>query len=165
MSWEAFFFNLRRRLVIFHGRFSCVCLTRVTHRTQTHKYRNTQDGKCAHEPSAHTHLHPPALWQLICSSGVLAVGVWACWVGLLILTAWPCLASCQCWASSHWLLWPPINQGQLPRWCTAASPPVTALPCRVQGGREEGREATSLLSFQLLLWLPSSLFGKHCALT
>lgn len=134
--------------------FLCVCvwLKWLIERKHTNA-GNTQNRKyaCTHEHAlAHvcTLLHGDS-WSRVMASRPWGFGL--VWVGLLILTAWPCLASCQCWASSRWLLWPPINQGQLPRWCTAASPPVAALPCRVQGGREKGREATALLSFQLLL--------------
>lgn len=163
MSWEAFFFNLRRLLVIFCDRFSSACVwlkwfseckhtnTQKQWATRAHTHTQMRRGACGLSCMATAdllELHP----------GCEGFGLG--WVGLLILTAWPCLASCQHWACSCWLLWPPINQGQLPRRCTATSPPVAAPSCRAQGWREKDREATSLLLFHSLQQLTSSLFWQ-----
>lgn len=160
MSWKAFFFNLRRQLVIFCDRFVCmcvciyvcVCLTGVTHWMQTHKCMSTRNRTYAWTC---THTQAPCCPGDTWSRAVVSCpwGFGSVWVGLLILTVWPYLASCQCRASSRWLLWPPINQGQLLRWCTVASLPAVALPCRVQGGEGKGKETTSLLWSRLPLCL------------
>lgn len=118
-----FFYNLRRLLVIFvAGCLVCACAWLEWSTEGKHTNAWPRNRMCA-RGRARAHVHPPAwIW-----------GFGLGGVGLLISTVWPCLASCQCWASLQWLLWPPINQGQLLRWSTAASPPVT----RRKGGKAE----------------------------
>lgn len=124
----------------------CVCVSdwsdSLNANTQIHEHTEQDTRTDVHSNTCT--LLPGDSWSQVVVSWPWGFGLG--WVGLLILTVWPCLASCQCWASSCWLLWPPINQGQLLRWCTAASPPVAALPCRVQGGRGE-RQRSHILAF------------------
>lgn len=156
MSWKAFFFNLRRQLVIFCDRFVYVCVCVWLEWLIECKHTNAWAHGTGHTLGrALTHTHAPCCPGNTWCRAVVSCpwGFGSVWVGLLILTVWPYLASCQCRASSRWLLWPPINQGQLLRWCTVASLPAVALPCRVQGGGGKGKETTSLLLSRLPLCL------------
>lgn len=149
MSWEAFLFffffhRLKESACHFCGRSFWAHIwtdSLKLNAYQMHDYpeQDTQSAQtCTH---TFTRVVVRGNWSPWIHGGV---GTGRGGIGWLILTAWPCLAYCQCWASSHWLGWPPINQGRLlSRW-TATSPLVAA-----QGGGKKPHP--SFFFFQLSL--------------